>query len=1362
MFPASLTFNWAAGLRFRLVLLVLIALLPVFGLFAYTAAQSQASALESARASLQSEALIAAARQQQLVERVKQLLSDIASGPSIKDTSLNLCQPYLRNLKSQDSNYANLGLIGLDGVVSCLAMEAGVNGPFQLGDRAYFKRALATKKFSVGDYAVGVVSGLPSLAFATPVYGVGGVFNGVAFASVDVRAIDQVLAETRLMTGAQLRVLDQRGVVLAAYPASAGVLGAQERDAIVREAVQTRQPGTRDATDNAGIERFYAFAPVEGTNGGMFVTVSVPLAAITAGPTQELLFDLLALLLLTLVGVGTAWWLGGSLIVQPAKAVLEQAGEITLGNLAARVDLGTLKRGEFGEIGAAFNRMADSLRARNQEIESALNALHQERNTRDLIINSMSEGVVAADQHGRCLFFNTPFSKMFPGIELGASLENMHPQQLVMTLDGTRIYSMAERPMAQTLRGLNVDNWDALLRNPGSEERALRVNARPLRDAKNHLTGGVAVLSDITELNATERFVHGQQTVLALIAGGAALLPCLEAIVRLIEHRVSGSMCSVLLVRDHRLYHGASISLPQSFLDQIDGLAVGDGVGACGTAAFLKRPVLVENVGTDPLMQDFRTLMQTYDLQACWSVPVLAIDNEVIATFAIYHHKHCAPQPSDLEILDTAARLAGIALERDRSKAALVSSEARFRELAENIGDAFYNRDAHTGQILYVSPGYEKIWGRSCESLYAAPDSYLDVVLAEDGPLQLKTRKQQNKNQKSDEQYRILNAQGQVRWIHDISYPVFDAGGRLERIVGTAQDITDRKLTELALASTNRALQMLSLSNVALTRMDDEAALLAEVCRVAVDSGNYRMAWVGYAQEDLAHSIRPVAHAGHEAGYLSSIKLSWSADHPIGQGPAGQVIRSGRPQCSGDIARAENSFHWHELAQEKGYRSAVFLPLRDEQRTFGVLGLYAGDVQNFPAEEVKLLQELADNLAFGIGSLRARLERLRSLEAAREAATKVREQASLLDRAPDAIMVRNLDRTIRYWNKGAEHLYGWTSAEVLGQTMDDLMYRSPQVLATAMNQTLARGGDWTSELEQVARDGSTVYVETHWTVVRDEHGEVNGVLGIDTDIRERRRAREEILNLNASLEERVNQRTAQLQFANKQLEAFSYSLSHDLRTPLSAVDGFGHLLEKALMTSSDAPSPERIKHYLARIRAGVVQMGKLIDVMLSLAQVSRKSLHWEPVDLSAQAEALLRGYQEREPDRATLLHVEPGLKAQGDPRLLRQMLDNLLGNAWKFSARQTRTDITFGRETGTSEEVYFVRDNGAGFDMAYANKLFGAFERLHSPSEFAGTGIGLTTVHRIVLRHGGRVWGQSAPGLGATFYFTLDATRPST
>lgn len=169
-------------------------------------------------------------------------------------------------------------------------------------------------------------------------------------------------------------------------------------------------------------------------------------------------------------------------------------------------------------------------------------------------------------------------------------------------------------------------------------------------------------------------------------------------------------------------------------------------------------------------------------------------------------------------------------------------------------------------------------------------------------------------------------------------------------------------------------------------------------------------------------------------------------------------------------------------------------------------------------------------------------------------------------------------------------------------------------------------------------------------------------------------------------------------------------------------------------------------------------MGELIDAMLLLAQVSRSRLVWEPVDLSAKAEALLLALREHAPGRGVQWQVEPGLRAMGDARLLRQVLDNLLGNAWKFTSQKPSARITVGQcVTGQGETAYFVRDNGAGFEMAYASKLFGAFQRLHTEAEFAGTGIGLATVQRIIERHGGTVWAESVVGEGATFYFTLGA-----
>ncbi len=406
-------------------------------------------------------------------------------------------------------------------------------------------------------------------------------------------------------------------------------------------------------------------------------------------------------------------------------------------------------------------------------------------------------------------------------------------------------------------------------------------------------------------------------------------------------------------------------------------------------------------------------------------------------------------------------------------------------------------------------------------------------------------------------------------------------------------------------------------------------------------------------------------------------------------------------------------------------------------------------------QEVEVLKEYSEQLVSKLKKRNTELQEQTEVLSVSEA-----RFTNIVNLAVDAIISVDEKQRIVIFNQGAERIFGYTAAEMLGQPLDMLLpahlavAHRAHVRRFATEPGMARDMNRGAEIHGRRRDGTEFPAEASISKVK-ENGEFKFTVFL-RDVSAREQAEEEIRQLNINLERRVLERTDELQAANRELEAFSYSVSHDLRAPLRSIDGFSQALLEDYADQLD----DQARDHLNRIHGATQRMGHLIDDMLTLSRVTRTEMHRESVDLSALAADVLAEFQKSTPGRKVDWRIESGLIAVGDERLLRVLLINLLGNAWKFTGKTANAKIEFGAMQNFNGAMeFFVRDNGAGFDMNDAGKLFGPFQRLHLLSEYPGTGIGLATVQRIVVRHGGRVWAEGQVGQGATFYFTLGERR---
>jgi PAS domain S-box-containing protein len=550
--------------------------------------------------------------------------------------------------------------------------------------------------------------------------------------------------------------------------------------------------------------------------------------------------------------------------------------------------------------------------------------------------------------------------------------------------------------------------------------------------------------------------------------------------------------------------------------------------------------------------------------------------------------------------------------------------------------------------------------------------------------------------------------------------PVTDESGRIISIVHLVTDVTDKKKAEQAL---RRMAAIVESSDDAIT---------------AADLGGNLVSWNKAAE--TMYGYRAEEAIGQPTAMLAPPETQADLDSIIARINQGERIRNFETE------------RWHR----DGRRFEVSItvsPVFDEQGKLVGSSAIARDI----TERKQAQREIARQ---GQLAQQARAELDVVLASLGEGLYQVDRSGAIV-----------------FLNPTGEAILGYRLDEVRGKNMHDLVHslRPDGTSVSRADCPLLRVMDDGGQLASVRdhfRTAGGSFIDVEYTSAPLRRGdEIVGAVVSFRDVSERaqaeRREREarrqieaksaEIAQLNAALEERVRQRTQELEATNHELEAFSYSVSHDLRAPLRSIDGFSHILLEEYSDKLDADGC----NFLERVRNASQHMGHLIDALLQLSRVTRSEMRVEPVDLSQLAAEIAETLRPAGGERPVKLDIVPGLKVKGDPRLLHVALQNLLGNAFKFTARTAQPEIEFGSWLQDGETVYFVRDNGAGFEMEYAHKLFGAFQRLHAATEFEGNGIGLATVQRIVRRHGGRIWAKGAPGQGATFYFTLGDAPPA-
>ena len=969
--------------------------------------------------------------------------------------------------------------------------------------------------------------------------------------------------------------------------------------------------------------------------------------------------------------------------------------------------------------------------------------------------------------------------------------------------------------------------------------------------------------------------------VLEQLAAGASPTRTFEAVVQMIQEQSPGTIASVLVLDADGIHlrHGAAPDLPPEYCRAIDGVAIGPVAGSCGTAAFRGERVIVSDIATDPLWENFKGLALGHGLLSCWSEPILCSQGKVLGTFAMYHRYISMPTEEDLQSIRVAAHLAGIAIEREsaeksrlaaererelaeresiareRIAAAVRESEERYTLAEEATKDGIWDWNPTTG-VNYISPQWKALLGFENEELPNEETSFFSRIHPDEAALVRESvRLHLDENRPYCVELRLRCKDGSHRWFESRGEAIRDEAGKVLRMVGAMSDITRRKQADRRLAIQHEVTRVLSDSP---SLEDAVRRIMQAICGgLGWDMGAI---WEVCPSENLVRCVDLWHAPDCELGEFPAITRQITFAPDVGM--PGRVWRSGEPLWIPDVAKDPN-FPRAPYAARAGLHAAFGFPIRCDSEVLGVLEAFSHEIQEPDDELLQMMDGIGSQIGQFIERRQAEEELARSeqkyrqlFESSRDAImtlfppewkfTKanaatiklfgVKDEQEFIalgpwdlspERQPDGgLSSDKAQQAIAIAMERGSHFFEWihrridgaafpatvmlTRVELEGRTglqatvrditerkraeeelnllsnrlllatraasigiwdfdpvnnvliWDDQMFRvygvprekfsaafeawqatvHPEDLPREMEKVrMALQGEqeFDSEFRVIWPDKSIHHIKANASVFWDASGKAARMIGTNWDITAQKRAEEELART-----------VAELARSNADLAQFASVASHDLQEPLRAVAGCVELLQRRYGDKLDAQAAE----WMQLTVEGAKRMQTLIRDLLAYSRVGTRGKSFERTDASTALDLALANLATAIRESGAVITHDPLPSLVADPTQMAQLFQNLIGNALKF-CKERSPEIHVGAQRGKEGWTLSVRDNGIGIEPQYRERIFVIFQRLHTRAEYPGTGIGLAICHRIVERHSGRIWVESEPGKGSTFYFTI-------